>query len=256
MEEFQDYAYYYNSFYKDKDYKGEVEIVEQLIHKWGGEEPHYILNLGCGTGRHDIEFAKKGYSVTGIDLSPQMVEVAKRNSGKGVAIGYEVADIRNYTAKRSYDVVASLFHVMSYQNSNKDITDAFCTAANAVKEDGIFVFDLWYGPGVLSDKPAVRFKTVEDDECVLYRIAVPIMHVEENVVDVNYQIFITDKKTGYVRLIKEVHKMRYFFVPELRAYLQNAGFELLECLDSNTLQNADFHSWTAICVARKRVLGS
>lgn len=255
MEEFQDYAYYYNSFYKDKDYRGEVENVEQLFCKWGGKNQHYILNLGCGTGRHDVEFAQKGYSVTGIDLSPQMIEVAKRNSSKGMTIEYEAADIRNYKTKRAYDVVISLFHVMSYQNTNNDIVDAFCTAANAIRDDGIFVFDLWYGLGVLSDKPTVRFKMVEDNEYILYRIADPVIHVEENVVDVNYQVFIIDKETGYVRMIKEVHKMRYFFIPELRFYLQKAGFELLECLDSNTLQKADFGSWTAICVARKHNFG-
>lgn len=254
MEQFQDYAYYYNAFYKDKDYKKEAEVTEHLFKKWGDEKQHYILNLGCGTGRHDIEFAKMGYCVTGVDLSPQMIEVAKRNNDqKEFAVDYEVADVRNYPAKRKYDVVVSLFHVMSYQNTNKDIIDAFCTAAKAVREGGIFVFDLWYGPGVLSDKPSVRFKTAEDDNYIIYRIADPLMHVEENVVDVNYRVFVIERETGYTQLIEEVHKMRYFFIPELKSYLQQAGFELLECLDSNTLEKTDFSSWTSICVARKKV---
>lgn len=252
MEKFQDYAYYYNAFYKDKNYKKEAENVEKLFKNQNSGEQNSILNLGCGTGRHDIEFAKMGYSVTGIDLSSQMIEVAKSNNYHGqYNIEYEVADIRDYDAKKSYDVVTALFHVMSYQNSNKDVMDAFRTASKAIRENGIFVFDLWYGPGVLSDKPTVRFKVVEDTDYILYRIADPMMHVEENVVDVNYKVFVIEKKTGYTRVIEEVHKMRYFFVPELEVYLQNAGFELLECLDGNTLKKTDFNSWTAICVARK-----
>lgn len=254
MEQFQDYAYYYNIFYKDKDYTKETEIVEQLFKKWGEGKQRSILNLGCGTGRHDIEFAKKGYCVTGVDLSPQMIEVARRNNSQKIfTVDYEVADIRNYAAKKLYDVVTSLFHVMSYQNTNKDIMDAFSTASKALIEGGIFVFDLWYGPGVLSDKPAVRFKTAEDDNYMLCRIADPLMHIEENVVDVNYRVFVIEKETGHTQSIEEVHKMRYFFIPELKLYLQQAGLELLECLDSSTLEKTDFSSWTAICVARKEV---
>ncbi|MCM1126806.1 MAG: class I SAM-dependent methyltransferase [Lachnospiraceae bacterium] len=252
MEQFQDYAYYYNAFYKDKDYKKETEMIEMLLKKWGDFPQNCILNLGCGTGRHDVEFAKMGYCVTGVDLSPQMIDIANRNNKqKGLMIEYEVADIRNYVTSKSYDVVTALFHVMSYQNSNEDIINAFLTAANAIRENGIFIFDLWYGPGVLSDKPTVRFKTVHDEKYTLHRVAVPAVHIEENVVDVNYCIFVIENETGYTRLVEEVHKMRYFFIPELKIYLQQAGFELLECLDSNTLQKTNFNSWTAICVAKK-----
>lgn len=252
MEKFQDYAYYYNAFYQDKDYKKEAGTVENLFKRWGTGKQNAVLNLGCGTGRHDVELAKMGYSVTGIDLSSRMIEIAKNYSGAmGTDVEYEAADIRNYTAVKTYDVVTSLFHVMSYQTSNEDILGAFYTAGKALRDGGIFVFDLWYGPGVLSDKPAVKIKTAEDEEHLLYRIAVPKMYAEENTVDVNYRVFVTEKKSKNVSVIDEVHKMRYFFVPELKAYLYQAGFELLECLDGNTLQKTDFNSWTAICIAKK-----
>ena len=66
MEIFQDYAYYYNSFYKDKDYKKEARTVETLMNR--DRDVSSVLNLGCGTGRHDIELAKMGYAMTGIDV--------------------------------------------------------------------------------------------------------------------------------------------------------------------------------------------
>lgn len=248
MEKFQDYAYYYNAFYQDKDYKKEAKDAERLVKKWGHGKTELLLDLGCGTGRHDVEFMKMGYQVTGVDLSAQMIEIARRN---GSSIEYQVADIRDYLPEKTYDVVISLFHVMSYQNRNEDILNAFHTAANAVRRKGIFLFDFWYGPGVLSDKPSVRVRTVENKDYTLYRIAEPIMRVEENVVDVNYKVFVIQNKTGYTKTIEEIHSMRYFFVPELKILLQQAGFELMECLDSVTQQKPDFNSWTAICVARK-----
>ena len=251
METFQDYAYYYNAFYRDKDYKNEAETVIKLLPQ--EEKINTILNLGCGTGRHDIELAKMGYSMTGIDVSRQMVQVAQESSEReGCKIEFAVADIREYHAEEKYDAVISLFHVISYQNSNEDLLRVFQTAGKVLRKGGTFVFDLWYGPGVLSDKPAVRVKTAEDSEYLLYRIARPDMRIEDNVVDVHYEVLVVNKETSNVQRITEVHKMRYFFIPEIRYYLEEAGFELLQCLDCRTLEKTDFNSWTAYCVARKK----
>lgn len=255
METFHDYAYYYNSFYKDKDYKGEAQIIKNFLDNHIGGGIYTILDLGCGTGTHDIELAKHAgndkVNITGIDISPQMIEIARQRGKKGNChIDFEVADIRDYTAKQKYDAVVSLFHVMSYQNSNSDFLKALSTAKLALKKDGIFIFDIWYGPGVLSDKPAVRVKQVEDEEYILYRIARPEMYVEENIVDVNYEVLIIEKSTGTTRKIEEIHKLRYFFVPEIKYYLEQSGFELIDCLDCNTLGKTDFNSWTAYCIAK------
>ena len=69
MEVFQDYAYYYNAFYCDKDYKSEARTVAKLIKRNTNTEIKYVLNIGCGTGKHDIELKKLGYEISGIDLS-------------------------------------------------------------------------------------------------------------------------------------------------------------------------------------------
>ena len=74
MEVFQDYAYYYNAFYQDKDYKAEAKQIDLLLQKYG-QNIKKIINYGCGTGRHDIELSKLGYHCTGIDLSPLMIDM-------------------------------------------------------------------------------------------------------------------------------------------------------------------------------------
>ena len=67
MEVFQDYAYYYNAFYKDKDYKTEAQTVDKLLKSYNSQIQN-IINFGCGTGKHDIELAKFGYHCKGIDI--------------------------------------------------------------------------------------------------------------------------------------------------------------------------------------------
>ena len=81
MEVFQDYAYYYNAFYQDKDYKVEAQQVDILLQKYG-KNINKIINFGCGTGRHDIELSRMGYQCTGIDMSSTMIEIAEKNADK------------------------------------------------------------------------------------------------------------------------------------------------------------------------------
>ncbi len=250
MEVFKDYAYYYNAFYQDKDYKAEALQVDRLLKKYGSNIKK-IINYGCGTGRHDLELSSLDYQCTGIDMSPLMIKIAQENvEAEKAEIDFSVADIRTYKPTEKYDAVISLFHVMSYQNSNEDILAAFRAARAALNQGGIFLFDVWYGPGVLSDKPVVRVKEIEDEKNRLVRIARPVMHDKENVVDVCYEVFVIDKETGFTRTINEVHHMRYFFRPELEILLEQAGFRLMDNIDCLTLGETDYDSWTSYFIAQ------
>jgi len=251
MEVFQDYAYYYNLFYKDKDYKAEAETVDHILKKYNPRIKS-IIDFGCGTGRHDIELTKLGYHCKGIDMSNLMIDIAKKNADvDGENIEFQVADIRNYNIVKRYDAVISLFHVISYQNTNDDVLNAFRSARRMLEEtNGYFLFDVWYGPGVLSDKPSVRVKEIEDEENRLIRIARPDMHDKDNLVDVNYEVLIISKETNRVQTINEKHNMRYFFRPELEKLLTEAGFKLLDNFDCQTLEGTDYNSWTSYFIAK------
>ncbi len=250
MEVFSGYAHYYNAFYQDKDYAGEAGKIDLLLRKYG-KNIKKLINYGCGTGRHDIELTKLGYQCQGIDMSQIMVDIAMENARREkMGIGFQVADVRNYIPREKYDAVISVFHVMSYQNGNDDILAAFETARKAIESGGIFLFDAWYGPGVLCDKPTVRVKEAYCGGCKLVRIATPAMHDETNVVDVNYEVLVINEKAGTVKTVREVHSMRYFFVPEIKFYLEKAGFELLDNLDCATLGKTGYGSWTSYFIAR------
>lgn len=250
MEVFKDYAYYYNAFYQNKDYKTEAEQVDCLLKRYG-QNVTSIINYGCGTGRHDVELVRLGYQCSGIDISSLMIDIAKENAQMEKAdIDFSIADIRKFKPERQYDAVISLFHVISYQNRNQDVMAAFQSAKKALNKGGLFLFDVWYGPGVLSDKPGVRVKEIEDEQNRLVRIARPVMHDKQNVVDVCYEVFVIDKETGNTKVINEIHSMRYFFRPELEHFLEEAGFELINNLDCRTLGETDYDSWTSYFIAK------
>ena len=256
MKNFEDYAYYYNAFYGDKDYAGEAKMVDKLIRKYGctfiPSQEICLLNIGCGTGKHDFELSKRGYRVKGIDISDNMISIAQKTYGKGGGeLSFEVGDFHTYRGDVKHDAVISLFHVVSYQTSNEDVLDAFHTANQNLKDRGLFLFDLWYGPGVMNELPENRIKQVEDERNILIRYASPIFHWNENIIDVNYDVIVISKITHEASHIKETHRMRFFFKPEIENMLRQSGFKLLSCLDCNTLKETNSKSWTAYFVARK-----
>jgi len=251
MSVFKEYARYYDLLYRDKDYAGEAMYVHTLI-KSCAPDACSVLNLGCGSGRHDRCLADLGYSVTGVDLSGEMLTAARRAAAENQELKYVQGDVRTVQLGMQFDVIISLFHVMSYQATNADLVAAIATAADHMRPGSIFIFDCWYGPGVLSDRPTVRVKELEDETLAVTRIAQPVMHSTENVVDVNYRVFIKSKANNELREVFETHRMRYLFVPEVQLLLADAGLDLTLFEEWLTGARLDCTSWNAVFVCRKR----
>jgi SAM-dependent methyltransferase len=229
MNPFAEYARYYDLLYRDKDYAGETEYIHKLL-KCFAPGAQTILELGCGTGRHAALLARKGYNLHGVEISADMLaraEELKRRECAGLLLEFTQGDIRSVKLNKTFDMVVSLFHVFSYMTTNKDLAAVLTTARTHLKPGGLLIFDCWYGPAVLTDRPVTRVKRMEDDQIQVTRLAEPVMHPNENVVDVNYHVFIRNRQTGNVSEVKETHRMRYLFQPEITLLAEQAGFKVL-----------------------------
>lgn len=254
MSNFGSYARYYDLLYAGKDYAAESDFVWERIVAFRPEVER-VLELGCGTGGHACELAQKGWLIHAVDLSEEMLERARTrlaDSPAGIASKISLLrdDIRNLRIGERVDAVISLFHVMSYQSSNEDLRLAFKTAKTHLKPGGIFIFDCWYGPAVLTDPPVVRIRRLEDEKVSIVRVAEPEIYPNVNIVDVNYQIIVKDKATGIVDEFRETHRMRYLFRPETESLLQEAGFELIECCEWMSQREPGLDSWNVYFLAR------
>ncbi len=253
MRVFGAYSQYYDLLYEEKNYAKEVEFVSSIIrrHAPGAKT---MLDLGCGTGRHDWGFARIGYKVTGLDQSAEMLAKA-RERGNGTnsdTIAFQEGDIRGFNLSRHFDVVVALFHVIGYLPSNDELDAAFTGIRNHLKTGGLFVFDHWYGPAVLTDRPAPRIKTFENGEFKIIRIATPTLLVNDNLVDVRYDLVIIEKVSGRCREIKETHRVRYFFWPEIEALLARHGLERVEFGEWLSGRVPDQSSWNTFVAATAR----
>ncbi len=251
MDRFGLYAQYYDLLYQDKDYSSEAQYVNELI-KQHTTSANKLLNLGCGTGKHDYAFARLGYNVTGVDLSEEMVSQAINNIPQDISnqLDFFNGDIRSFNLNKTFDVVVSLFHVVSYQVTNSDLHEVINTAYTHLEPGGVFIFDCWYGPGVMSDPPVVRIKRMSDSEINVTRLAEPELNSLENIVDVNYSIWITHVNSPAVIEIKETHKMRYLFLSEIEFLIENK-FKLLGVNDWLTNEKPGLNSWNAVFILKK-----
>lgn len=249
------YSDCYNLLYADKDYGGEANYIASLIEKYSPQAKS-ILNLGCGTGNHDFELCKKGYLMHGIDLSANMIAKAKNRAfeyGYSDKIKFETGDIRSVRTGKKYDIVLSLFHVMSYQVTNSDIERAFISANEHLNDNGVFIFDCWYGPAVLADNPQKREKFVENEKIKVLRLTIPVLKLSENIVDVNFKILVTDKRSNEEQNFKELHSMRYLFDNEIDSLAQKSNFSKVSSYKWLTLDSPSEKSWYVVYILKKNI---
>lgn len=244
------YSHYYDLLYSDKNYKGEVEYINKLI-KENFLEAKTVLDMGCGTGKHAELLCDAGYNVHGIDLSEDMLKIANnRCKNKEDQLSFSHSDIQELDLDRKFDIVVSLFHVMSYQNRNSELIKAFKVARNHLKDGGIFIFDFWYGPAVLKDLPTTRVKRLENKKIKVTRLSEPLIHLEENIVDVNFEVFIEDLNSKEIIKKDELHKMRYFFDSELDLICKRVGLVIKQKYEWMTHKDPDLNSWNVVWVVK------
>lgn len=255
MSVFGGYSRYYNLFYQDKDYAGEVAYLRRLLRQHHPAAKS-LLDLGCGTGRHAFLLAQQGYAVSGVDRSTEMLAVAQTQleaePQSGPAPAFHQGDIRTIRLECTFDAVVALFHVISYQPGNDDLRQVFATVSQHLEPGGVFIFDCWYGPAVLTDRPAVRVKRLADEASAVTRLVEPVMHPNHNLVDLHYEVLVRDRASGEVEQIRETHRMRYLFRPEIELLLEEAGLQLVDASEWMTGQPLGFDTWGACFVARSR----
>ena len=247
---FDAYSEYYDQLYQDKDYAAEVRYVSSHIERFGNGGKS-LLELGCGTGNHARLFAAEGYRVTAVDSAAGMVEQARRKD-PGSPVDFRLGDVRDLRIGKQYDAVVALFHVASYQTTNDDIRSFFETAFIHLAAGGLFIFDFWYGPAVLTQRPEVRVKRIENERIRVVRIAEPEMDSDRNSVVVKYEVLIEDKPTRELSRFHEDHTMRYFFEPEVSLLLAEHGIRVLRFEEWLTAKPASVMTWGVVCIAQNR----
>jgi SAM-dependent methyltransferase len=136
---FENYAQKYDNECYVQGTSGECDFIEQEI---AHNKSAKIIDIGCGTGRHSIELTKRGYNITGVDLSDSQLKRAKEKAEQlNLKIDFRRHDARNLPFAGEFDLAIMLceggFSLMETDEMNYEILR---NAAKALKNKGKFIF--------------------------------------------------------------------------------------------------------------------
>ncbi len=243
---YSDFAAFYDTLMNDVDY---VEWTEYLCNLFCKHDrmPTLLLDLCCGTGGFSNAFAQIGVSVIGVDLSPEMLSVARENS---LACGQDVLYLcQNATELDLYGTVDGAICCMDSLNHITDYKD-FCAALKKVslflEKDRLFIFDvntLYKHETVLGNEVFVRDS---DIYCVWSNYYDPETHIT----DMELDFFVPQDDGRYIRSFEAINE-RAYTNKEIETALINAGLKIEAIYDDNTTDPLKNDSERAVYVTRK-----
>jgi SAM-dependent methyltransferase len=140
-----------------------------------------ILDLCCGTGQLASALASRGYAVTGIDGSREMLRFARKNAPNCKFI---LGDARDFDQGQSFDAVVSAFDSLNHITKLHELRSAFRHTRAALKEGGVFLFDMimdehfrrhWHGSfGIVEDSLACVVRSSFDEKRKAARMDIAI----------------------------------------------------------------------------------
>ena len=211
--------------------------------------PHESFIMAPGE-RVEIDFPD---ATIGSPTSCLTIEIAKEKAKKaGLPVEFVSRDIAGIDLQSSFDAVIGMFAVMSYQASNLAFARACRTANKYLKHGGTFIFDCWYGPAVLTEKPTMRIKEVKlnDNERII-RLTEPVLNTLTHTVEVCFTLM-KIRNNCLINETKESHLMRFLFPQEVKYFLEVAGFsEMKLCPFLQLEESLGERDWNMAVIARK-----
>ena len=247
------YANCYDALYVDKDYEAECDLIEKLLRKYGAAQIDSILDLGCGTGNHALPLARRGFEVIGVDRSEFMIEQARKKaaaSGRSAADRFHCADLRSVDLGRQFDAVLLMFAVLGYQLDNADVLAALRAARRHLRLGGLLLFDVWYGPAVLLQRPSERVKKIPTSDGEILRVSSGELDTRRHTCTVRFHVstFLGERMASET---EETHTVRYFFPLELKLFLEATAFTLIRLGAFPAFDcEPDETTWNVLTVAR------
>jgi SAM-dependent methyltransferase len=132
------FAPHYDAFTAHHDYLSWTATLEQLARD-AGLSGRRLLDLACGTGKSFLPFLARGYDVTACDISPAMLELARRKAGRAATL--VEADIRRLPALGAFDLVTCLDDAVNYLQTDDELDAVFAGVRRHIAPHGVFVFD-------------------------------------------------------------------------------------------------------------------
>lgn len=244
---YDNFAYIYDKLMYDVDYVMWTDYIEKLIEKYSDKKPELVLDLGCGTGSLCIELAKRGYSMTGIDLSTDMLVCAREKSLlEKTDVLFLNQDMREFELYGTEDLILSMMDSINYITDSNDLIKVFKLVNNYLNPEGLFIFDV---------NTEYKISKVLNDN-VFYDLGEDISYIWQNEYDevsriCSFDITFFVKEGELYRRYEEYHEERAYSINEIESALKEAGLELINKHHEFTLSNPKTKSERVFFVCKK-----
>lgn len=206
----------YLDLYKHRDTKDAAKILKLLFSNVSIPKGTKILDLACGSGRHSLLIAGKGYNVTGIDLSQYLIGKAKEKlkdeySGSRDRLSFEIGDMRRIVHKNEFGLVVNIFTSFGYFEKHSDNVKVIKSISAALKKNGWFLFDFLNKDYLV--KHIVPFDIKKENK----RIIVQLRNIADGFVEKNIFILKNDNTPGSYPVLKNYkEKIRLYSLIDFR----------------------------------------
>jgi len=217
---YENYAHKYDKECFVQGTVGECDFIEQEINR---EKSFKIIDIGCGTGRHAIELTKRGYNVTGIDLSENQIKRAREKAQEaGLTIDFQTQDARNLPFDGEFDLAIMLceggFSLMETDEMNFEILK---NATKALKNKGKLIFTALSGLFPLFHSVNDFYKsTQKEGQSQCKECSFDLMTFRD------YNTVVFEDDSGNKRELK--CSERYYVPSEITQLLKSLGFKKID----------------------------
>ena len=197
---------YYHILYKHRDYKEAVFFIDKLIYRLGMQTDDKVLDLACGKGRHSVYLNKKGFDVTGVDLSSQNIEQASKHEND--TLRFEVHDMRQVYKPAEFDYIFNLFTSFGYLDTKEANLDVIRATVASLKPGGKLLIDFMNPYVVINQLVAAEEKTIDNVHFTITREYTEDEYLIKNIqVRDHGQVYHFMEK---VKAIRRVEFLEYF----------------------------------------------
>lgn len=248
MESYTSFAAVYDMFMDNIPYEEWASYVISLLREEGIDDG-LVLDLGCGTGSLTEILAREGYDMTGIDLSPDMLQIAmEKRMESGRDILYLNQDMREFELYGTVRAIVSICDSMNYLLEKEDLEQTLRLANNYLDPGGVFIFDL---NTEHKYRDILGQCTIAEDREESSFIWDNNFDEETGINEYNLSLFIQEEEDLY-RKYQETHYQKAYSLDEVRAAVEEAGMELAAVYDAFTRNAPSEDSERVYVIAREK----
>ncbi|MCR5456844.1 MAG: class I SAM-dependent methyltransferase [Clostridiales bacterium] len=216
-------ANWYDELMGDFDYSKLSEFCCDAINKYSPNIPKQILDLGCGTGSLSVLMAKKGYDVTGIDLSNEMLALASAKANNlNLKIKYACEDMAYLDVGHGYGAAICSLDGLNYLLDKESLSSCISRVYSSLADGGLFIFDV---------NSEFRYKTIYADNSYVYDMGELFLvwrnYYKSSTGKCNFYLTFFEKNGKQWTRRDEVQVQKYHSEKALNKILTETGFEIM-----------------------------